>query len=175
MARSASLRPAAPPTPRGAAMRDDDAVDGGQAQPAAETREAFEHFVATRSSGLLRTAYLLTQDNHLAEDLLQTALGKAWRSWARIETHPEAYVRKILVNTYATWWRRKWNGEHPTEELPEPRPASKITPVGGVQRSTSGPRWPGCPSGSGRWSCCASSRTSARPRPRGCSSAASAP
>src|SRR6185295_18979733 len=28
----------------------------------------------------------------------------------------EAYVRRILVNTYATWWRRRWNGEAPTAE-----------------------------------------------------------
>lgn len=79
----------------------------------------FEEFVAVRSRRLLRTAYLLTQDNHLAEDLLQTALAKAWRSWSRVESDPEAYVRKILVNTYSTWWRRKWNGEVPTGELPE--------------------------------------------------------
>ncbi|HEU4513800.1 MAG TPA: SigE family RNA polymerase sigma factor [Nocardioidaceae bacterium] len=24
-----------------------------------------------------------------------------------------------MVNTYSSWWRRKWRGEHPTEELPE--------------------------------------------------------
>ncbi len=82
-------------------------------------RETFEAFVTSRSRGLLRTAYLLTNDNHLAEDLLQTSLAKAWSSWGRVETSPDAYVRKILVNTYATWWRRKWNGEDPTEELPE--------------------------------------------------------
>ncbi len=101
-------------------MRDDDPVSGGG------TREGFEHFVAARSAGLLRTAYLLTQDNQLAEDLLQTSLAKAWRSWGRIESHPEAYVRKILVNTYATWWRRKWNGEHPTESLPEAVDARRV-------------------------------------------------
>ena len=28
-------------------------------------------------------------------------------------------MRRILVNTYATWWRRRWNGEVATEELPE--------------------------------------------------------
>lgn len=85
-------------------------------------RGAFEEFVAARSRPLLRTAYLLTQDDQLAEDLLQTALAKAWRSWSRVETSPEAYVRKILVNTYSTWWRRKWNGEVPTGELPERLP-----------------------------------------------------
>lgn len=79
----------------------------------------FEAFVASRSGALLRTAYLLTRDRGLAEDLLQTALAKAWRAWERIDDHPEPYVRKILVNTYASWWRRRWNGEQPTAELPE--------------------------------------------------------
>jgi RNA polymerase sigma-70 factor (sigma-E family) len=80
----------------------------------------FDEFVAARSRALLRTAYLLTHDHALAEDLLQTALTKAWFAWKRIHGEPEPYVRKILVNTYATWWRRKWNGEQPTDELPEP-------------------------------------------------------
>jgi RNA polymerase sigma-70 factor (sigma-E family) len=81
---------------------------------------AFEEFVVARSERLLRTAYLLTRDHALAEDLLQTALAKAWSSWHRIEADPESYVRRILVNTFSTWWRRRWNGELPTEELPEP-------------------------------------------------------
>ncbi len=79
----------------------------------------FDEFVGARSGALLRTAYLLTHDHALAEDLLQTALAKAWFAWGRVEDHPEAYVRRILVNTYATWWRRRWNGELATEELPE--------------------------------------------------------
>ena len=84
----------------------------------------FDAFVAARSSALLRTAYLLTHDHALAEDLLQTALTKAWFAWSRIEMAPEAYVRKVLVNTYATWWRRKWNGEHATDSLPDAGVAS---------------------------------------------------
>jgi RNA polymerase sigma-70 factor (sigma-E family) len=83
--------------------------------------QAFNAFVGARSTPLLRTAFLLTRDRGLAEDLLQTALTKAWFSWGRIEGQPEAYVRRILVNTYATWWRRKWNGEEATGELPESR------------------------------------------------------
>ncbi|WP_308189793.1 SigE family RNA polymerase sigma factor [Nocardioides sp. cx-169] len=79
----------------------------------------FDEFVVARSTSLLRTAYLLTHDHALAEDLLQTALSKAWFSWSRIDGNPEPYVRRILVNTYATWWRRKWNGELATDALPE--------------------------------------------------------
>jgi RNA polymerase sigma-70 factor (sigma-E family) len=84
-----------------------------------DTSPGFDEFVAARSGRLLRTAYLLTRDHGLAEDLLQTALAKAWFAWSRIDGDPEAYVRKIVVNTYASWWRRKWHGEHPTEDLPE--------------------------------------------------------
>lgn len=79
----------------------------------------FDDFVAARSTALLRTAYLLTHDHALSQDLLQTALAKAWFAWDRIESHPDAYVRRVLVTTYATWWRRRWNGERPTETLPE--------------------------------------------------------
>ncbi len=79
----------------------------------------FDDFVAARSTTLLRTAYLLTHDHALAEDLLQTALTKSWFAWGRISGNPEAYVRKVLVNTYSSWWRRRWNGEQATEDVPE--------------------------------------------------------
>ena len=79
----------------------------------------FDDFVVARSSALLRTAYLLTGDLDRAEDLLQTALAKAWFAWRRIEWEPEAYVRRIMATTSASWWRRRWTGETPTTELPE--------------------------------------------------------
>jgi len=60
---------------------------------------------------------LLTQDRVLAGDLVQTALAKAWFAWSRIDGDPEPYVRRIVVNTYMSWWRRRWNGEVPTQAL----------------------------------------------------------
>ncbi len=97
-------------------------------------REAdFDEFVIARSTSLLRTAYLLTHDHALAEDLLQTVLTKAWFAWDRIEGRPEPYVRKMLLNTYSSWWRRKWNGEMATDELPERTPTadhSEMTSAG---------------------------------------------
>lgn len=94
---------------------------------AVRTLESFDAFVAARSRALLRTAYLLTRDHALAEDLVQTALAKAWFHWSRIRTDdPEPYVRRILVTTYSSWWRRRWTGEIPTDELPEsPAPAGE--------------------------------------------------
>lgn len=81
----------------------------------------FEEFVASRGRDLWRTAWLLTGDSHKAEDLVQTTLAKCWSRWSSIVKggNAEAYVRRALLNTYTDWWRRKWNGERPTEVLPE--------------------------------------------------------
>ena len=78
----------------------------------------FEDFVRMRGAALHQTAYLLTGDWALAEDLLQTALAKSYLRWDRIE-EPESYVRRVLVNTYASWWRRRWRGEVPHDVLPD--------------------------------------------------------
>lgn len=51
--------------------------------------DVFADFVAARSARLARTAYLLTRDRGLAEDLLQTALAKSWLAWSRIHGDPE--------------------------------------------------------------------------------------
>ena len=82
-------------------------------------RAEFEDFVEARSGRLLRTAYLLTRDLGTAEDLLQTALAKAWFAWSRIDTNPEAYVRRTMVTTYTSWWRRKWRSEVPDGDVPD--------------------------------------------------------
>jgi RNA polymerase sigma-70 factor (sigma-E family) len=82
-------------------------------------RPDFSGFVAARSGALLRTAFLLTGDWASAEDLLQASLAKCWRSWSRVSDRPDAYVRKVIVNTYVSWRRRRWHGETPASELPE--------------------------------------------------------
>jgi RNA polymerase sigma-70 factor (sigma-E family) len=85
-----------------------------------DERAVFADFVVGRGQSLQRTAYLLTGDWALAEDLVQTALARAYPRWDRIvRDDPEAYVRRILVNTWSSWWRRRWRGEVPTGELPE--------------------------------------------------------
>jgi RNA polymerase sigma-70 factor (sigma-E family) len=61
----------------------------------------FTAFVGASSRRLLRSAYLITGNASAAEDLLQTALEKAYRRWPAIRRAdtPEAYVRKILVTS----------------------------------------------------------------------------
>ena len=79
----------------------------------------FDGFVVACSPRLLRTAYLLVGERHLAQDLLQTALAKSWFAWRRIHGNPEPYVRRVMVTTASSWWQRRWTGEVPTETLPE--------------------------------------------------------
>lgn len=70
-------------------------------------RREFAEFAAARSSRLIRVAYVLTGDQHAAEDLLQTALTKAAARWGRIHTAPEAYVRQAMYREQVSWWRRR--------------------------------------------------------------------
>ena len=83
--------------------------------------EGFAQFVMARERALQRTAVLLTGDWALAEDLVQTALAKTWPRWERISGRddPELYVRRVMVNTWATWWRRRWRGEQASAAVPE--------------------------------------------------------
>ncbi|MCW2542780.1 MAG: polymerase, sigma-24 subunit, subfamily [Frankiales bacterium] len=84
-------------------------------------REAFRSYVAARSGALLRTAYLLTGNRADAEDLLQTALAKTFLSWDRIRDKEalDGYVRRVMVNTQTSFWRRL-RPESPYDELPDP-------------------------------------------------------
>lgn len=81
----------------------------------------FAQFVEARERALQRTAWLLTGDWALAEDLVQTALVRAWPRWERIlrRDDPEIYVRRVMLNTWSTWYRRKWRGEKPAAAMPD--------------------------------------------------------
>jgi len=87
----------------------------------AEQEAQFQEFVAARWSHLVRTAYLLTGDAHHAEDLTQTALAKAYRSWWRIarSDNPEAYVRRMLVSCNSDRFRKRRVPEALTASPPE--------------------------------------------------------
>ena len=76
--------------------------------PAVQTPEEadFEAFVIERAHALLRTAYVLTGDRHAAEDLVQTALAKAFARWRRID-EPEPYLRKMIYNDFVSGWRSR--------------------------------------------------------------------
>lgn len=69
--------------------------------------EEFARYVRARQHRLLRAAYLVCGDAHLAEDLLQGALSKLATRWDKLRTeNPDAYVRRILYRDAVSSWRR---------------------------------------------------------------------
>ncbi|MEV6983550.1 sigma factor [Sphaerisporangium sp. NPDC051017] len=119
----------------------------------------FAEFVRHRGEHHLRTAVLLTGDWHAAEDLMQSCLGKLYKVWHRLDTssEPDAYLRRILVNTHRSWWRARWRREIPRAEMPELVPVTWRTR--GPWPRTFATRWGSCPPGSARPWCCVSSPT----------------
>ncbi|MFE3941604.1 SigE family RNA polymerase sigma factor [Streptomyces sp. NPDC059118] len=82
---------------------------------------SFSSFVRARGPVLLRAARSLTANPSDAEDLLQTALTKTYVAWERIEDHRalDGYVRRALLNTRTSQWRKRKVDEFACDELPE--------------------------------------------------------
>ena len=84
-------------------------------------RKSFEEYVTASSGQLLRFAYVLCGDRHLAEDLVQDVLARAHRHWSRIEAEqPGTYVRAAIVRAHLSWRRRRASTER-VLAAPEPR------------------------------------------------------
>ena len=82
---------------------------------------AFRDYVVARGAALLRMAIMLTGNRADAEDLVQAALAKTYLAWDKINDRAalDAYVRRAMVNTHISWWRRRKVEEFPTDELPD--------------------------------------------------------
>lgn len=86
-----------------------------------EQDERFSAFVRDRGGHHLRVTTLLTSETQTAEDLVQASLVKLYRVWPRLDTttDPDAYLRRIIVNTSRSWWRARWRRETPVSEIPD--------------------------------------------------------
>lgn len=84
-------------------------------------RVAFGEYVRSRSHALLRAAQSMTGNRADAEDLLQATLVKAYQSWDRIDDPAalDTYVRRVMVNTHISGWRKRRIDEYPTDDLPD--------------------------------------------------------
>jgi len=83
--------------------------------------EEFSQFMQGRWSQLVRLGYGLTGDLQTAEDLAQTAFARAYASWGRVRRadDPDAYVRRIVVNSNRNRFRKIRVSELLTDSLPE--------------------------------------------------------
>ena len=88
-----------------------------------EAKARFGEFVAARTPALIRLAYLLTGDQHAAEDLLQTALMKTAGRWRHLRHEdPEAYVRTVMYRDQVSRWRRRRRRTEVPVHSPPERP-----------------------------------------------------
>lgn len=86
-----------------------------------DRNEEFADYVAARWPRLVRAAVLLGCSPHEAEDVTQTALTRCLVKWGQVRRADDrdAYVYRVLVHTFTDARRRRWNGERPTDELPD--------------------------------------------------------
>ena len=73
------------------------------------------------NAALMRTAWLLTGDRGLAEDLVQSALARAYGKWSKVQRADDrsAYVHRLMINTHLNWRRRLTNTERVVESVPD--------------------------------------------------------
>ena len=83
--------------------------------------QEFHDFVAQRMERWRRSAFLMCQDWHTADDLVSIAIAKIYRHWREVRRadNPEAYAQKILTRTWLSERRRPWRRERSSELLPD--------------------------------------------------------
>ena len=81
----------------------------------------FSEYAAARWPRLVRSAVLLGCSGAEAEDVAQATLTKVWRRWARVRAarDRDAYVYRVLLNTFTDGRRRRWTGELATAAVPD--------------------------------------------------------
>jgi RNA polymerase sigma-70 factor (sigma-E family) len=86
----------------------------------ADLDREYVEFVEAASGSLRRTAYLVCGDWHRADDVVQDALYKLYRSWPKVDRggNPLGYARRVVVNAAVDSGRRSWRREVPTADLP---------------------------------------------------------
>ncbi len=79
-----------------------DAQDAGAGAGAAQARARFEALAGERLDGLYGTALRLTRNRTAAEDLVQEAMLRAWRSFRTFQpgTNFRAWLYRILMNAH---------------------------------------------------------------------------
>jgi RNA polymerase sigma-70 factor (sigma-E family) len=86
-----------------------------------DSEDDFTTYVAAQWPRLVRSAVLLGCTPVEAEDVVQSSLERCLLHWRRVRaaSDRDAYVHRVLINTFTSARRRRWTGERPTADLPE--------------------------------------------------------
>jgi len=90
--------------------------------------EDFSAFVESRWGRLVRSAVFLGCSSSEAEDIVQSALVRCLVHWPKVRDadDPDAYVHRVVINTFTSARRRRWIRERAVTRLPE-RPSPDRT------------------------------------------------
>ena len=86
---------------------------------------SFEQFVTDEQRRLQDFAYLVIGNREDARDAVQEALVGAYRRWEWIQLDPGPYVRRSIVNTHISAWRKRKR-----ENLTDDFPRASVSPPG---------------------------------------------
>jgi DNA-directed RNA polymerase specialized sigma24 family protein len=88
----------------------DDATHAGRPPVSARRDEEFTQYVSAHLAGFRRLAFLLCQDWHRADDLVQGAITRLYVQWGQASAvdHTDAYARTILVREFLREQRSGW-------------------------------------------------------------------
>ena len=72
--------------------------------------DEYTEYISARMMSLRRTAFMLCQDWHRADDLVQAAITRLYVHWgrARAADHIDAYARTVLVHEFLDERRSAW-------------------------------------------------------------------
>ena len=85
---------------------------------AAEWPETLLRAYADERLGLVRVAFLITGNLHVAEEVVQEAFLSTHRSWHRVREH-KSYLRAAVVNGSRSWLRRRKLERRHLDDRPE--------------------------------------------------------
>ncbi len=91
-----------------------------------DAEQEYSAYVAARSTGLIRFAFLVCGDWHRAEDAVQTALTKLYLAWPRLHDRGavDAYARRVVLRVLIDerrlgWFRRERSTQAPPDRADE--------------------------------------------------------
>ncbi|MBP2321159.1 RNA polymerase sigma-70 factor (sigma-E family) [Kibdelosporangium banguiense] len=98
--------------------------------------EQYTEYVTARLPALRRIAYLLCNDDHRADDIVQNAITRLYLHWRKASKaeNLDAYVRTIVVRTFlneqrAGWFTRNRLVDEPPEQFAPPGPDVETSQV----------------------------------------------
>jgi RNA polymerase sigma-70 factor (sigma-E family) len=103
----------------------DDATHAGRRPVTPRRDEEFTQYVSAHLASFRRLAYLLCQDWHRADDLVQAAITRLYVQWGRASAvdHTDAYAKTILVREFLREQRSGWARRVSLDAAAPDRPA----------------------------------------------------